>query len=194
MNAILKCGDRTIQELLDLVDHLQRPDSAPQLRCWIEAPDGWSFDWWRGLTAQITWYRAASLPATLHATDAVQNSMAGRLFAPDGELRWRHIPALGSCCYRCLFLGQTDWVGSSLEDRSSLLHGLKQQTATALLWGQQSDISDGEWIELRIPHRFKYPIQGNPRGVLIQTELWLDAARQDHFVRLCDMHPYQETR
>lgn len=193
MNAVLKSADFDYDQLAALLAELERPEQATRLRCFIEAADGWSFDWWPGLAYEVSWYSAGSLPAPLAAETAVRNSQAGRLFAPDGELRWRRIPALGPSSYRCVFLGHADWVGDRVDDQSDLLEGLTAQTTRVLLWGQQTDASPGEWIELRIPHRFRYPIDGNPKGVLLEMERWLDATRQPHFIRLSDLHVYQET-
>jgi len=192
MNAVLKAGDIKPDELLLLIGGLQRREEETRLRCWIEAPDGWSFDWWPGLDGELRWCRAARDPATQSATVAIERSTAGRLFAPDGELRWRYISALGDSCYRCVFLGHVDWGASRLDDHSPELAALTRDSKQQLLWGQQTDLTPGEWIELRIPHRFRYPTDGEPERVLLETEHWCDAIGQPHFIRLCDLHPYKE--
>lgn len=194
MSAILKCADLSCEQFLRLLDQLKRPEDAASLRCWIEAPDGWSFDWWPGLAGRIAWSRAASLPSPEAANEAVLRSFAGRLFAPDGEIRWRHIPSFGDSSYRCVFLGHTDWVGEDLQDQSEALNGLTPRNASFLLWGQQTDASPGEWIELRIPHRFRYPIEGNPKGVLLETEQWLAASSHVEFIRFSQLKPYREAQ
>lgn len=188
MTAILKAADVNRRELQMLIRDLQRGEEEGQLRCWIEAPDGWSFDWWPGLNGDLRWCRTGRDPAALSTKDVASRSTTGRLFGPDGELRWRHIPTLGKFCCRCVFLGKVDWVNSKLNDHSSELARLAPETKRHLLWGQQTDVSPGEWIELRIPHRFRYPIHGDPRSVLIETECWCDLSRQPHFFRLCDLH------
>ncbi len=119
----------------------------------------------------------------------MSRSTAGRLFASDGELRWRVIPALGEACWRTIFLGRAAWTGTALEDRSEYLRGLQPWRDRFFLWGQQSDATLGEWIELRIPHRFRYPVAGNPVNVTALVEQWRDAAGEPHFLRLCDLEP-----
>ena len=119
----------------------------------------------------------------------MSRSTAGRLFAPDGELRWRVIPALGEECWRTVFLGHADWTGAALEDCTDHLHGLQPGRDRFFLWGKQSDATPGEWIELRIPHRFRYPVGGNPVNVMALVEQWRDAAGETHFCRLCDLEP-----
>ncbi len=193
MSAVLRASDLTLEDLLPLIGQLKRPSDAPPLRCWIEAPDGWAFSWWPGLEGQLLWCQAGQEPKQCTAAEAVQRSMAGRLFAKDGELRWRVLPALEETPCRCVFLGHREWEAALLSDQSQELSALTVETRRYLLWGQQTEASPGEWIELRIPHRFRYPLQDSPRGVVVETERWLDATYQPQFVRLCDLQPYSET-
>ncbi len=194
MSSILKAADRTVDRLVELLGQLSRPDGSPPTRCWIEAPDGWAFWWWPGVDGTVRWCRAAEDPAETSVEEVVRRSYAGRVFAPDGELRWRVIPALGENCCRIVFLGTADWCPEALNDYSHKLAGMTRETKSYILWGQQTDVTPGEWIELRIPHRFQYPIDGNPRGVRLVTEHWRDASGQPHFIRYCDLKPFEETR
>jgi len=189
MNGILKAADIQREALPGLLHDLADDSGNRKYRCWIEAPDGWTFDWWENLDGQLQWYQAGRLPMLISAQDAVQRATAGRVFAPDGEFRWRIIPSLGELSCRCVYLGQAESIGEPLIDHSTELADLTSKRKRSLLWGQQTDVSPGEWIELRIPHRFRYPVDGHPQGVMIETEQWLDAARQPHFIRLCDLCP-----
>ena len=193
MTAHLKAADKLPEELLPLITRLHCEENSPPIRCWIEAPDGWAFDWWLGGDSSLRWCAAGRLPEEISTIEAVQRSQAGRLFAPDGELRWRTTSALGDACCRIVFLGAADWVGDALEDHSTLLESLEQARTEQFLWGQQTQATAGEWIELRIPHRFRYPIEGNPRGVKLVTEYWIDEVGEPQFTRLCDLKPFEET-
>ena len=123
MTAFLKAADLTPDQFLDLITDFDRKDS-PQQRIWLEAPDGWAFDWWRGLAGNLYWCGAGREPVEKSACDCLIRSTAGRLFAPDGELRWRIIPALDESCWRAVFLGNADWVDTALYDYSARLHDL----------------------------------------------------------------------
>lgn len=192
-NSCLKAADLKQQELLDLVRNLDPPSAAPR-RIWLEAADGWAFSWWLGLDHDLTWCGAGRESCAEPAASCLSNSTAGRLFAPDGELRWRVIPALGNARWRTTFLGDGDWAGAALEDCSDRLQGLAPKQLRYFLWGQQTAATPGEWIELRIPHRFRYPVDnGNPRHVLAVAEQWCDAVGEPHFQRLCDLEPAPET-
>ena len=191
MTAFLKTADLTPDQFLDLITNLDH-DDTPQQRIWLEAPDGWAFNWWCGLAGDLCWCGAGREPVEQSARDCLIRSTSGRLFAPDGELRWRVIPSLGESCWRTVFLGNADWVGTALDDYSNRLHDLHPHQDSFFLWGQQTDATPDEWIELRIPHRFNYPISDNPRSVSIVVEQWNDDAGEPHFVRLCDLKPSQE--
>ncbi len=196
MTAFLKAADLTQEEFLDLITGLHQPgaDDSPG-RIWLEAPDGWAFDWWywhAGPEGNLRWCCAGRGPVEEPGRACLARSTAGRLFAPNGELRWRTIPALGPSCWRAVFLGAADWVGAALDDHSTDLHGLQPHPDGFLLWGQQTDDTPDEWIELRIPHRFRYPVAGNPRSVRVVIEQWRDDTGEPHFVRLCGLESYQE--
>lgn len=196
MTAFLKAADLTQDSFLSLIENL-RPSDADKSRghIWLEASDGWSLDWWdwqSGLNDDLRWCGAGREPVKERAHDCLRRSTAGRLFAPAGELRWRVIPALGQSCWRTVFLGTADWIGAALDDHSDSLHDLKPDRDSFFLWGQQTAETPDEWIELRIPHRFRYPVSGNPHRVKIVVEQWNDETGEPHFVRLCDLEPYQE--
>ena len=191
MTAFLKAADLTQDCFLSLIENLcpSNVDLFPGY-IWIEAPDGWAFDWWdwqSGLNSELRWCGAGREPVQECAKDCLIRSTAGRLFAPDGELRWRVIPALGQLCWRAVFLGTTDWVSAELEDHSDNLHDLKPRRDSFFLWGQQTDATPDEWIELRIPHRFRHPVSGKPRNVKVVVEQWNDDTGEPHFVRLYDL-------
>ena len=192
MTALLRAADLPPGGFLDLVADLDPAAAgAVQRRIWLEAADGWAFDWWRGAKHHLRWCGAGREPID-DAEDAracLARSTAGRLFAPDGELRWRVIPALGERCWRTVFLGDNDWTGPVLDDCSDGLTGLRPTRRRYFLWGEQTRATPGEWIELRIPHRFRYPVSGDCRNVTAVVEQWVDDVGEMHFLRLCDLEP-----
>ena len=189
MTPLLKAADLKPEAFLDLLGNLHRPEDSPPARyIWLEAPDGWSLDTWSGANASIQWFGAGREAQEEAARDCIQRSTSGRLFAADGELRWRIVPFLGSSCWRTVFLGHTDWVGTSLEDHSPRLEGLDTRRESFYLWGLQTQAAPGSWIELRIPHRFRYPtVPPDASRVKIAVEQWLDNVGESHFVRLCNL-------
>ena len=193
-SASLKAADLTPNQFHDVVAELQLPtDGGDRGRIWLEAPDGWAFDWWRGIEHDFQWCGTGREPCEVDASDCLSRSTAGRLFAPDGELRWRVVPALGATCWRTVFLGAADWAGTVLNDYSDHLRGLEQRRAHYFLWGQQTKATPDEWIELRIPHRFRYPLTANSRNVKAVVEHWDDEIGETHFFRLCDLEPAEGT-
>lgn len=197
MTVILKAADLTQEKFLALVKNL-RPDK-PQVpgRIWLEAPDGWAFDWWEwqaGLAGKLRWCGAGRELVEERVDACLSRSTAGRLFAPEGELRWRTIPALGESCWRTVFLGTTDWVAAALEDCSEGLQPLSPSHDSFFLWGEQTEETPDEWIELRIPHRFHYPVTDNSKRVKVVVEKWTDATGEPHFVRLCELLSYSEEK
>ena len=195
MTAILKAADLTQEKFLDLIKNLRSNADIFPCHIWLEAPDGWAlgcWDWHSGLGGELSWCGAGREPIKERSQDCLTKSTAGRLFAPEGELRWRTIPVLGESCWRVVFLGNTDWVGTALDDHSDSLNDLQPHQDSFFLWGQQTDATPGEWIELRIPHRFCYPVIGNPNRVKVVVEQWKDDTGEPHFVRLCDLEPYEE--
>ena len=191
MTAFLKAADLTQDRFLDLIANLRQPDADNfPARIWLEAPDGWALDWWdwrSGPAGNLHWCGAGRGPVEELARDCLARSTAGRLFDSSGELRWRVIPALGQSCWRTVFLGNADWVGKEMDDHSTGLDGLHPHSSGFLLWGQQTPQTPNEWVELRIPHRFRYPVAGNPPSVRVVVEEWRDDSGEPHFVRLCDL-------
>lgn len=190
MAAFLKAVDLTEEQFLDLIKNLQLDTASDLCYIWLEAPDGWALDRWND-DGELRWYGAGRESIKKSAQDCLRCSIAGRLFAPTGELRWRIIPSLGQSCWRVVFLGNVDWVGPVLEDHSDTLNALHSHQESFLLWGQQTPETPDEWIELRIPHRFRYPITGNPERVKVVVEQWDDNAGAPHFVRLCGLEAFE---
>ena len=195
---VLKAADLTPDGFPALVAALEPPDtSAIPHRVWMEAADGWTLDWWSGPEGNIHWCGAGREPEEECARAALARSTAGRLFTPGGELRWRVVPALGESCWRTVFLGSSDWVGATLEDHSKSLEGLHPTRGRFFLWGRQTEHTPGEWIELRIPHRFRYPVDGGGgsvqgNSVQVEVEQWRDEVGELHFFRLCDLVAAEE--
>jgi hypothetical protein len=195
MAHVLKAGDLAPDDLFDLVTQFQAP-AGERLRVWLEAPDGWALADWPGLSGTLPWSGAGRLETREPAEAVLRRSFAGRLFSPSGELRWRVLPSLGECCCRVVFLGTVDAIPGRLEPRDELA-GLKAETRHYLLWGQRTERSGDAWIELRIPHRFHYPVDapepGQGRvGVKAELEVWCDGQGEPQLMRLCDLHPYTE--
>ena len=207
--SFLKTADLIQERFVELIRNIQPDNVNSPGYVWLEAPDGWAFDWWDWTSELVVpesinnedtrvnilyWCRAGQELVTEKepAYDCLTRSTAGRLFDPAGELRWRRIPALGETCYRVVFLGNTDWVGTALEDYSNCLNDLHSYEDRFFLWGQQTERTPKEWIELRIPHRFRYPVSGDPNRVKVLVEQWRDDTGAIHFSRLCDLEPYEE--
>ena len=189
----LKAADLAANGALELFASLDPLGTvAPPHYIWLEAADGWALDHWRGLERGVRWCGAGRDPVDERTSACLPRSTAGRLFAPDGELRWRVVPALGASCWRTVFLGKTDWVGASLEDHSDVLKDLSPSRERFFLWGRQTGETPGEWIELRIPHRFRYPVADGCGNVQVEVEQWCDEVGEPHFLRLCDLVPEEE--
>jgi hypothetical protein len=196
MNAILKCADLSRDELLDLLGLV--PVGTDDVRLWLEGIDGWALAYWPGVVGEVPWCGAGREPETHRLAELIPASVSGRIFAPSGELRWRVVPALGERCCRTVFLGERDWLPGRLQDRCAVLAELEAVQSKVILWGQKTEASDGEWIELRIPHRFRYPVRdlesfpGGRVGVKALVEEWRDVRGETHFMRLRDLQANQE--
>jgi len=188
--AILKAGDLIRGELMELIQHLPWDGGAAEpARIWVEAADGWALDYWPAPGGTLGWCAAHRPPVRLPALECLQAARSGRIFTAAGELRWRVLDALAPRDCRVRFLGDRDAVPGSLLDRSDALQGLTAAHERYFLWGQQTELTPGEWIELRIPHRFQYPVAGRPRGVRVLVEAWRDALGETHFERWCGLEP-----
>ncbi len=186
MSSILKAADLAPDAFVGLIRALSPPPEE-QLRLWAEGPDGWCLSYWKGLDGNVDWCGAGRASVNFTGQQALERSNAGRLFCPSGELRWRQL-AQPRGPVRTVYLGSKDWVGVGLASRQEL-NGLTASTARVVLWGLQSDNTPNEWVELRIPHRFTYPV-GKGRGVRAVVEAWVDEVGEPHFIRLCDLEPY----
>jgi hypothetical protein len=107
---------------------------------------------------------------------------------------------LGELAWRTVYLGEDAESVAVLEMRREL-DGLTGTKSEHPLWGlltapgrRKKDAPD-KWIELRIPHRFRYPVEiPTPRpaalAVKAVVETWRDERGEAHFVRLCDLLAY----
>ncbi len=191
--AIFKAADLTRVEHLALLNDLKVPAADEgSLRIWAEAPEGWVLDYWRGSAEKLSWCSAGRDPTEVLGGEFIERTWAGRVFAPSGEVRWRVIESLGERCCRTVFLGNSDWFAGRLIEHPDVLAQLSPRIERYFLWGQRTQESDPEWIELRIPHRFRYPVAGSPRGVCAVMELWCDDAGDLHLTRLCGLEPIRE--
>lgn len=193
--AVLRAKDLTLPELLALVGAWEKSG-----RVWLDAPDGWTLAYWTGLTGRVPWCGAGREPGEIAAEDAVSRSVAGRLFDGQGELRWRRLPVLGETAWRTVYLGEDRDTVALLPSRTEL-EGLKPKRNEHPLWGiltesvrRRNDAPD-EWIELRIPHRFRYPVEvptARPAALAVKAvvETWKDKYGEAHFMRLCDLLAY----
>lgn len=192
--AVLRANDLTLPELLALLG------AWVGGRVWLDAPDGWALAYWPGLAGKLPWCGAGHEPGEVLAQEAVSRSTAGRLFDDDGELKWRQLPVLGESAWRTVYLGEERDSVTSLPPRSEL-DSLEPKRSEHPLWGiltapaRRGDDAQDEWVELRIPHRFRYPVDvPTPRptalAVKAVVETWKDKRGEAHFVRLCDLSAY----
>jgi hypothetical protein len=189
--TVLRARDLTPSELQDLLTQLTFP-AEEKVRCWLEAPDGWAFDFWPGMHGSVRWYYAGKLPVARSLTEAVSQLTQGRLFSPTGELKWRCIPALGERCCRVVFLGTWSFQCLEMLARYPDLEQLIRDEATYPLWGQLTKHTPGEWIDLRIPHRLRYPVEAQTptEGRVIaklRVEIWNNTRGEPQFIRFCDL-------
>lgn len=195
MTVVLRAKDLTLPELLTLLGA-----GRDRSRVWLDAPDGWSLAYWRGLAETLTWCGAGHEPAQEQAEALVRRSVAGRVFDAAGELRWRKLPVQGESVWRTVYLGEDAEAVAVLEQRREL-DGLMGTKSEHPLWGiltaparRRGDAQD-EWVELRIPHRFRYPVDiPTPRptalAVKAVVETWKDKRGEAHFMRICDLLAY----
>jgi hypothetical protein len=189
--TILRAGDLAPANLLRLLEDLS-PPAGEKVRCWLDAPDGWALDYWRGPSKTVLWNSAGRDPRDEPLQEMLPRVTLGRVFSPSGELKWRLLPALGERCCRVVFLGA--WASAALEalPLREELAALSREEATYPLWGQQTKHTPGEWIDLRIPHRLRYPVDAETpeRGRVIakvKVEIWNDNRGEPQFIRLCDL-------
>lgn len=189
--TLLRAGDLTPDYLLRLLEELT-PPAGEKVRCWLDAPDGWALDYWPGANGIVRWNGAGWDPREEPLKEVLPRLTLGRIFTPSGELRWRLLPALGERCCRVVFLG--DWASAALEalPLREELAALSRDEATYPLWGQQTKHTPGEWIDLRIPHRLRYPVDAETpaRGRVIAkvtVEIWKDTRGEAQFIRLCGL-------
>lgn len=194
---VLRAGDILPAELPEILATWPVTDGHSAW-IWLEAPDGFTLDYWPGCQGEVLWYQAERLPERVSVAQILARTLSGRLFSSEGELRWRFLPMLGDCSIRAVFLGKAElgehW--GKLKPRPDL-EGLFPTTMEYQLWGQQTSETPGEWIELRIPHRFRYPVESSvlhSGRVLakLEVELWKDRTARVHFVRLCRVFATQE--
>jgi len=190
--ATLRAGDLSFSELQRLLQELE-PPAGEVVRCWLDAYDGWALDKWPGLKGMVLWNRAGHLPALHPLSQLLPRVTQGRIFSRSGELKWRQLPALGVHCWRTVFLG--DWPTATaletLPEHLELAH-LRPEAVTYPLWGQLTRHTPGEWIDLRIPHRLRYPVEAQTpqQGRVIaylKVELWKDRRGEPQFIRFCDL-------
>jgi hypothetical protein len=192
--AVLRAKDLTLPELVVLLGNWGRG------RVWLDAPDGWSLAYWPGLAGKLPWCGAGREPGQVKVDEAVSRALSGRLFDGQGELRWRKLPVLGEAAWRTVYLGEERDSVTSLPPRSEL-DSLEPKRSEHPLWGiltesarRRSDAAD-EWVELRIPHRFRYPVDvptPRPTALAVKAivETWKDKRGEAHFMRLCDLLAY----
>jgi len=197
--TVLRARDLTWPEFHGLIGGLRFPPEEP-IRIWLEAADGWCLAYWRGMAEPLPWYRAGCETIAESAEEVLRRAYSGRVFAPSGELRWRVLPMLGQSAWRTVYLGE-DLPCVALLQPSKELQGLQPTSAEYPLWGlltaatRRNDGQAGDWVELRIPHRFRYPVavpKESPAPIAVKAcvEQWCDARGDLHFMRLCDLSSY----
>lgn len=145
----------------------------------------------------MLWNGAGRDPSEEPLQAVVPRVITGRIFSASGELKWRVLPVLGQHCCRVVFLD--DWIFDSLETLPlrQELATLSRVEVTYPLWGQQTKQTPGEWIDLRIPHRLRYPVNASAptQGRVIAkviVEVWKDSRGEPQFIRLCDLTASRE--
>ena len=187
MNSVLRAGDIPLETLQGLIRTAAEAWDGQPVRIWINAPDGWSFDWLPRDGASITWYQAGTLPGREQLHSALDRSESGRLFSPNGELKWRRLDDGGEPSFRVVFLGSPDVLENELADCSDLLRGLTRIEKRVFLWGQRTPVSEPDWVELRIPHRLRYPVEKPAQRLQLVIESWVDESGAEQFRRLCNV-------
>jgi hypothetical protein len=104
----------------------------------------------------------------------------GKIFSPDGELRWRKIESN----VRVVYIGNS--IPDKLEaNKIDLSQKMKPAKRQLLLWGIRTN-RENEWLEQKVPHRFDYPVDTaefeKGRTALI-IEDWIDSDGQRQFSR-----------
>ncbi len=188
----LRAGDLAPAEMLGLLAKLTYASEEP-VRCWLDAFDGWALDYWPGSTGTVRWNGAGREPRVEALEGLLPRVTSGRVFASSGELKWRVLPSLGERCWRSVFLGNR-WPldGHDVLPVQADLTALSPEQAIYPLWGQQTKRTPGEWIDLRIPHRLRYPVSATApeHGRVIAkivVEVWKDIQGEPQFARLCDL-------
>lgn len=158
--AFLSSADLDLHAFLTLVEAHKWPDDA--------------------LIMAFTPVDACLEKFVFNSGDFLSKTEQGRIFSPQGELRWRKLESL----IRTVYLGN-DLPPAGLIDFSSELDGLTPNHRQLLLWGERSD-SKPEWLEQSVPHRFNYPIDTAqyPRGrAVIMVEEWSSDEKIPQFGR-----------
>jgi hypothetical protein len=150
-----------------------------------------------GLVGDFSWPEEALLSAFspsearfdyFHSDEAFLSATeSGRIFFPDGELKWRKLDGL----IRVVFLGNAR-PPLGLDDFSSDLEGLASVKAEYFLWGERTEKAQ-EWIEQQVPHRFSYPFLEKNFScgrVALVVEKWMDSTDLVGFSRY---HSIKET-
>lgn len=202
MAAILRARDLTPDELAGLIAALRFPPDQ-KVRAWLDGVDGWSLAYWPMIDGKVLWYGAGRMPVEQPVRELLPRLVGGRVFAPAGELRWRRVPALGARSCRAVYLGEDLDSVASLTARPDEFAGLSRwadkhpgQREERPLWGLLTAKTYDDWVELRVPHRFRYPVdKPDPAwqrcGVKAIVETWIDKRGEPHFVRLCDLQAYR---
>jgi hypothetical protein len=193
MATILRARDLTPDELAGLLSTLRFLGDR-KVRSWLDGVDGWSLAYWPGIEGSVLWYGAGRAPTDKPLRELLPRLVGGRVFAPAGELRWRRLPALGASSCRTVYLGE-DLDSVAALDVLPEFAGLSAHRDEHPLWGLLTSATPDAWVELRVPHRFRYPVDGvDPSwkrcGVKAIVETWTDRRGEPHFVRLCDLEAY----
>lgn len=123
------------------------------------------------------------------AEDFISQTIQGRIFSPQGELKWRKLDGL----MRTVYLGEGP-LPDKFEDNHGEIDALKKELREYYLWGRYR-AATAEWIEQQVPHRFKYPLNGvagDMDRVVLVTEAWVDGAGIPRFQRYYDVKVKRE--
>lgn len=176
--VIVRAGDLKGDELQRLLSKVQASGGEePPAWFWLTTPDEWTIERWRGLEARVPVYQTQRSGGERAVGELVSKSEWGCIFQPLWELRWRRLEPFVDGRFRVRFAGEPgDDLQATLEEllRCALdVEGWQAEQRKYRLWGEHSEATDPDWIELRIPHRFRYPVP-TARYVWLEATLMRD--------------------
>ncbi len=181
----VRAGDINIEQLLVLLDEISPAvaEGKPPW-VWITTVEEWVLDNWPGTDGKVLAYRAGTTASKRAVKELIGLSDSGCVFMPEYEVRWRRMEPYRAGTCRVRVAGQT----GMLPGRAGELLGRELSLETPdverffRLWGEHSEFTGNDWVELRIPHRLRYPLPVN-RFVWLSVALIVDDCGRVQYVR-----------